>query len=119
MEEWSLHSASVAFKTNPLKRKRNDGNSNFFAVDHTLYDQVEPFRKACEELFGNRFAINIEELLAARHRRSDEAFEKSMTGEMSMEEMYIYRGQKAFEDLGYIITDTVALILHPGAYGRL
>lgn len=71
-----------------------------FDVDDTLYDQLEPFRNAYNALFGTRFNLDIAELFAARGRRGDESFALSQSGKMPMEEMYIYRVQKAFEDLG-------------------
>lgn len=80
-----------------------------FDLDDTLYDQVIPFREAYEELFGNRFDIDIEKLFMARHRRSDEVYHLSVRGEITMEEMYIYRGGKPFEDLGFHISDEEAL----------
>lgn len=81
----------------------------FFDVDDTLYDQVDTFRRAYEEVFGDRFELDIKELFKARSRRSDEVFEDSQTGKITMEAMYIYRGQKAFEDLGFVITEEEAL----------
>lgn len=89
----------------------------FFDVDDTLYDQVDTFRRAYEEVFGDRFTLDIKELFKARSRRSDEVFEDSQTGKITMEAMYIYRGQKAFEDLGYEITEEEALEFQ-AAYAR-
>ena len=89
----------------------------FFDVDDTLYDQVDTFRRAYEEVFGNRFELDIRELFKARSRRSDEVFEDSQTGKITMEAMYIHRGQKAFEDLGFSITVEEALEFQ-AAYAR-
>ena len=80
-----------------------------FDLDDTLYDQVVPFREAYEELFGSRFDINIEELFLARHHRSDEVYHLAVRGDITMEEMYIYRSAKPFEDLGYTISEKEAL----------
>lgn len=80
-----------------------------FDVDDTLYHQVSPFEKAYDEVFGVRFALSVEKLFAASRRRSDEVFELSQSGKISMEEMYIYRIQKAFADMGETITDEEAL----------
>lgn len=80
-----------------------------FDLDDTLYDQVVPFKEAYEELFGDRFTIDINDLFMARHHRSDEVYHLSVSGEISMEEMYIYRGVKPFEDLGFHISDEEAL----------
>lgn len=81
----------------------------FFDVDDTLYNQMDTFRRAYDELFGNRFELEIEKLFMARQRRSDEVFEASQTGAITMEEMYIYRVQKAFEDLGFSVTPEESL----------
>ena len=80
-----------------------------FDLDDTLYDQVFPFKRAYEEVFGERFEIDIEELFMARHHRSDEVYHLAVRGEITMEEMYIYRSVKPFDDLGYRISDEEAL----------
>lgn len=89
----------------------------FFDVDDTLYDQVDTFQRAYDTVFGERFELDIKELFKARGRRSDEVFEASQKGIITMEEMYIYRGQKAFEDIGIEITADEALALQE-AYAR-
>lgn len=86
----------------------------FFDMDDTLYDQIEPFKKAYDEIFGDRFDVDIYELFEARSVRGDEVFELAQSGKMPMDEMHIYRIQKAFEDLGYAVTDEESL-----AYQRL
>jgi putative hydrolase of the HAD superfamily len=83
-------------------------------MDDTLYDQKDPFKKAYDELFGDRFDIDIYELFEARSVRGDEVFELAQQGKMPMDEMHIYRIQKAFEDLGYEVTAEESL-----AYQRL
>ena len=80
-----------------------------FDVDDTLYDQVSLFEKAYNTLFGDRFKLSVEELFKASRRRSDEVFEPARSGKITMNEMYIYRIQKAFEDLGYEISSEEAL----------
>ena len=75
-----------------------------FDMDDTLYDQIEPFKKAYDTLFGNRFDIDIIDLFEARSVRGDEVFELAQSGKMPMDEMHIYRIQKAFEDLGCTVT---------------
>ncbi len=81
-----------------------------FDVDDTLYNQADIFRDAYETVFGTRFTLDTEKLFTASRRRSDEVFEASQRGEMTMEAMYIYRIQKAFEDLGVAISDEEALL---------
>lgn len=71
-----------------------------FDMDDTLYDQLYPFKKAYDTLFGSRFQVDIRALFEARTARADETFELAVKGKITMEEMHIYRIQKAFEDLG-------------------
>lgn len=80
-----------------------------FDVDDTLYDQMEPFRRAYDTLFGTRFALDLGALFEARGRRGNEVFELSQSGAMSMRDMYIYRVQRAFDDLGFGVSDEAAL----------
>ena len=63
-----------------------------FDMDDTLYDQIEPFKKAYDDVFGTRFDVDIYDLFEAA------------SGKMPMDEMHIYRIQKAFEDLGAAVT---------------
>ena len=81
----------------------------FFDVDDTLYNQREPFIKAFETVFSDIKDIDLEKFYRDRHRFSDEVFEKSCKGEITMEEMYIYRISKAFLEQGIIIEDSKAL----------
>ena len=37
----------------------------FFDMDDTLYDQIEPFKKAYDTLFGDRFHVDIYDLFEA------------------------------------------------------
>lgn len=80
-----------------------------FDVDDTLYDQVIPFQKAYDALFQGRYDVEIEELYKRSRYFSDEVFEATQCGEMSMVEMYIYRVQKAFESFDIFVSDEEAL----------
>ena len=80
-----------------------------FDVDDTLYDQVVPFQKAYEDLFEGRYDLPVEELYKRSRYYSDEVFEKTQRGEMSVKEMHIYRVQQAFRSFGIHITDEEAL----------
>lgn len=79
-----------------------------FDVDDTLYDQLQPFRRALldhlvlgEEMMGKIY-------LASR-RYSDLVFEASEKGKMSLEEMHLYRLKHALEDFGFYLSDEVIL----------
>lgn len=80
-----------------------------FDVDDTLYDQLGPFESAYKDLFADQYGIAVEQLFFLSRKYSDEAFERSQSGEISMDEMYIYRLQKAFLELGIEITSVQAL----------
>ena len=71
-----------------------------FDVDDTLYDQTVPFMEAYAEFFGPDPDIPAEVIYPVTRKYSDQMFSRAMSGEMSMDEMYIYRVQKAFEEFG-------------------
>ncbi len=80
-----------------------------FDVDDTLYERKVPFVKAYKEIFGGRYQVPAEGLYESNCRHSDEVFELSRTGVMSMRDMYIYRIQKAFQDFDICIGEAEAL----------
>lgn len=80
-----------------------------FDMDDTLYNLMMPFEAACRKMLGNRFDSLMEPLFLAHRMHSDEVFEASRNGEITMDEMYIYRIQKAMEDFGFSISGEEAL----------
>ena len=80
-----------------------------FDVDDTLYDQTVPFMEAYAEFFGLDPDIPAEVIYPVTRKYSDQMFSRAMSGDMSMDEMYIYRVQKAFEEFGIPISDEKAL----------
>lgn len=80
-----------------------------FDVDDTLYDQTVPFMEAYAEYFGNEPAVSAEIIYPVTRKYSDQVYSQTMAGEITMEEMYIYRMQKAFEEFSIRITDQEAL----------
>jgi putative hydrolase of the HAD superfamily len=81
-----------------------------FDVDDTLYDQLEPFRRAFQKHFS-RFEdeVKIEELYKLSRKYSDEAFESTGYEITNLRKMHIYRISKAFEELGIRITEAEAM----------
>ncbi|MGT2929325.1 HAD family hydrolase [Streptococcus dentasini] len=79
----------------------------YFDVDDTLYDQSVPFRRAFCKNFS--FDIPIESLYKVSRRLSDTVFEPSENGQISMQEMHIYRIKEALKKFGYRISDEEAL----------
>ena len=71
----------------------------FFDVDDTLYDLSGPFVRAYDSFYGEKYPVTAQEMFIRSRRRSDEVYALTLTGEMSKHDMYIYRMQKAFEDV--------------------
>ena len=80
-----------------------------FDVDDTLYDQTVPFKEAYAEYFGEKPAVPAEIIYPVTRKYSDRVYSQAMAGQITMEDMYIYRVQKAFEEFGIRITDAQAL----------
>ena len=80
-----------------------------FDVDDTLYDQTVPFMEAYAEYFGEKPAVPAEIIYPVTRKYSDRVYSQAMAGQITMEDMYIYRVQKAFEEFGIRITDAQAL----------
>ena len=81
----------------------------FFDLDDTLYDRENSFYFAYEKYFGKAEREYLDKAFAAWQFRGNEVFMPSQRGEISMEEMYIYRIQKAMADLGVEISDKESL----------
>lgn len=80
----------------------------FFDIDDTLYDRSGPFKAAASEFFGG----SVPDLHRAYRicvARGDEVFLASQRGEITMDEMYIYRWCRGFADIGIDITPEEAL----------
>ncbi len=78
-----------------------------FDVDDTLYDQIQPFAKAYHAMFSK--AIDMYALFKSSRKYSDEVFVASLQGEISMEDMYVYRISRSLEDFGITISRQEAL----------
>ena len=80
-----------------------------FDVDDTLYDQTVPFKEAYAQYFGDKPAIPAEVIYPVTRKYSDQVYSQAMSGQITMEELYIYRVQKAFEEYNITITGEEAL----------
>lgn len=83
--------------------------SLIFDIDDTLYDLEEPFRWAFAECYGNRYDLDVEQLFKYVRIYSDQVFEDSESGKMSMDDMYIYRLQKAMGEFHIKVSENEAL----------
>ena len=97
----------------------------FWDIDDTIYDRCGAFSSACESFLGTP-AMKSRAPAAGDpahspqaggrtiyrfcDRRGDEVFKASQTGEISMEEMYVYRYCKGFADAGIRISPEEALL---------
>ncbi|GAA5416077.1 pyrimidine 5'-nucleotidase YjjG [Paraliobacillus ryukyuensis] len=72
-----------------------------FDVDDTLYDQSRPFKIAAQAFFDRTFTEEeLHELYISSRKFSDELFHQSTTGEVSVEDLQVYRiteAAKTFE----------------------
>ena len=97
----------------------------FWDIDDTIYDRCDAFSSACDR-FLNTPAMKKRAASAGDEahfplpdgriiyrfcdKRGDEVFKASQTGEISMEEMYVYRYCKGFADAGIRISPDEALL---------
>ena len=79
-----------------------------FDIDDTLYDLSIPFKEAFREFFPGE-KMDLEGAFLASRKYSDLIYDRSLSGEISMAEMYIYRLGNAFRDDGKIIDGPTAL----------
>jgi putative hydrolase of the HAD superfamily len=90
----------------------------FFDFDDTIYDQSGPFARAYEAVLGDRVKVDPTELFVASRRHSDELFHASERGEVTMDDMYVYRIQAAFKDLGHDV-DAASCLTMQHTYAHL
>lgn len=76
-------------------------NTVIFDLDDTLYDQLLPFKIAVESCFKEHVPkLPIEQLFVASRKYSDEVFDKSEQGLISLEELHTYRIISACKEFG-------------------
>lgn len=78
-----------------------------FDVDDTLYEQIVPFEKAYNKLFN--YKIDMQKFYCLSRYYSDEKFEDSRNGNITMDEYHIYRVKQAAKDLNIELSDKEAL----------
>lgn len=75
-----------------------------FDVDDTLYNLMEPFARAHEELFADRTDASSDELFMASRSYSDVAFRLSREGKLPKEDEFAYRIQRTYRDVQIPLT---------------
>ena len=81
----------------------------FFDLDDTLYDRATPFIQTYRKIYGDISDDKGHRLYEACNRRGDQVFLPSQRGDISMEQMYIYRYCNGFTDMGLTLTAKEAL----------
>lgn len=79
-----------------------------FDVDDTLYDQIEPFKRAMREVFPNEYEKlgSRKEGLYLRFRYySDKVFHLTEDGSLSLEDMRVYRITEALKDFSFSVSE--------------
>ncbi len=80
-----------------------------FDIDDTIYDQIIPFKKAFDRNFERYAELSLDDLYRHNRHFSDEVFEQTVRGEMSLEDMHAYRITEAFRVMGVEISREEAL----------
>lgn len=81
----------------------------FFDLDDTLYNRATPFINTYNDIYGPSDEDFILSLYDACNYRGDQVFLPSQRGDITMEQMYIYRYCNGFTDLGLSISAPEAL----------
>lgn len=76
-----------------------------FDLDDTLYDLMEPFQRAHNELFAVRTEVPCQQLFLSSRRYSDEAFYQWVQGLISKKEEFSYRIRKTYEAVGVTVSE--------------
>lgn len=79
-----------------------------FDIDDTLYDLEIPFRVAFKDMFKYE-PDDIHEIFLDFRKYNNLIYEKALLGEITMDEMCIYRAKEAFKDHGITVDDSEAM----------
>ncbi|GGO04853.1 HAD family hydrolase [Saccharibacillus kuerlensis] len=83
--------------------------SFIFDIDDTVYDQIIPFKKAFDRSFARYAELSLDDLYRYNRHFSDEVFEQTVRGEMTLEDMHAYRITEAFRVMKVNISREEAL----------
>lgn len=95
----------------PAQTCRKRRETVFFDLDDTLYDRAVPYLAAFRQFFGSRYEDRAAQAFDAVIRRGYEVFKPAHTGQITMEQMHIYRHQTGLRDVGISVTPEQALQL--------
>lgn len=71
-----------------------------FDMDDTMYDLMEPFRKAHEKIFAQKVTADINELFKRSRIYSDIILEQEKAGEIRKEDAFYERLRMTYQDAG-------------------
>ena len=94
----------------PAQTCRKRRETVFFDLDDTLYDRAVPYLAAFRQFFGGLYEDRAAQAFDAVIRRGYEVFKPAHTGQITMEQMHIYRHQTGLRDVGISITPEQALL---------
>ncbi|MGT2800468.1 HAD family hydrolase [Streptococcus marmotae] len=81
-----------------------------FDLDDTLYNQEEPFQRAVQAHLPVQDE-QMGDLYIAFRLYADEVFEAATAGDITLESSHIYRMKRALADVGYAVSDELALTI--------
>ncbi len=91
-------------------RREKRREAVFFDLDDTLYDRAVPYLAAFRQFFGSRYEDRAAQAFDAVIHRGYEVFKPAHTGQITMEQMHIYRHQTGLRDVGISVTPEQALL---------
>lgn len=84
-------------------------NYFIFDLDDTLYLRSDVFVRTCIQTFPESAQWDPEKLYLTRKKYSDISYDQQTSGQMTKEDMYIFRTAETFREYGISMTDAQAL----------
>lgn len=88
------------FTIGRCKMERKSRMNFVFDMDDTMYDLMEPFKKAHEKLFADRAAVDCERLFMLSRMNSDIILEWEKNGKIRKEDTFYQRMRMTYQDVG-------------------
>lgn len=95
-------------KTGYKEKKEQRMYHFIFDLDDTVYDQLKPFKQAFDKNFPNKTNFSVNKLYLLSRKFSDDVFNDTENGKLTLGKMHRYRIMKAFEALQQPITEQQA-----------
>lgn len=75
-----------------------------FDIDDTLYDLMQPFIKAHEEMFADRASVDSTELFIISRKHSDVILEQKYRGLIPSEDAFFERVKRTYQEIGVAVS---------------